>query len=255
VNDLIKPSRAVYPCEDCRDTVPSLYCDACRAQREKELAAKRQRDDQKRKAKNQRQRERYHAVKQWHDRRVKPTQCGTCGKAFKPKRSDAQYCSAACRQRAYVKRDGKVSNAKPLDPREIERVILNALTSNPDSAFTTGDLCARVYPGLKRPERKHRAAVVPIAKRVCERLGEHWDWCRGFAWSARGAPFVFYNQGSVTSFAMARMKSDWLHSYKSEEDLKAEIAPGGSNYKYVVEGGAWSEYCQEYVAKNNAGRD
>ena len=46
--------------------------------------------------------------------RSPPTLCGTCGKEFKSKRSDTQYCSAACRQRAYVKRDGKASTAKPL---------------------------------------------------------------------------------------------------------------------------------------------
>jgi hypothetical protein len=30
-----KPSRPVYPCADCADTVPSFYCDACRSEWEK----------------------------------------------------------------------------------------------------------------------------------------------------------------------------------------------------------------------------
>jgi len=39
---------------------------------------------------------------QRYDNRVN-TICQTCGKSFTPKRSDAIYCSSACRQKAYRK--------------------------------------------------------------------------------------------------------------------------------------------------------
>jgi hypothetical protein len=80
---------------------------------------------------------------------------------------------------------------------------MTAFTTEPDNAFTTEDLCDRVYPGVKVPKRKHRAAVIPIAKKVCERLGEHWDWWRG---EVRGRTLTFWNRTSVTSYAMARLK-------------------------------------------------
>jgi hypothetical protein len=254
------PSPADYPCEDCRDTISDHYCDACKAQWEEEQAEKRKREEQKRKKKNARQRKGYQVYKRLRCS-TQPTICASCGNAFKPKRSDTQYCSAACRQRAYVKRDGKPSNAKPLNRQEIERAIRDAFTSNPDNAFTTDDLCKRVYLGLKQAERKHRAAVIPIAKRVCEQLGENWDWWRS---EQRGGALVFWNRISVTSYAMARLKSDFLNGYgyrretrwcwspSTEEDLKAEISPGGRHHEYVVEGGAWWQHCQEDIAKFKA---
>ena len=93
-------------------------------------------------------------------------------------------------------------------------------------------------------ERKHRAAVVAIAKKVCERL-ENWDWLRS---EGRGGTLVFWNRVSVTSYALARLKSDlWPHG-DTEEELKAEISPGGRWHEYVVQGGAWWQHCQEDIA-------
>ena len=37
-------------------------------------------------------------------RHVNPRDCVNCGKSFQPKRSDAKYCSAACRQQSYRSR-------------------------------------------------------------------------------------------------------------------------------------------------------
>ena len=153
-----------------------------------------------------------------------------------------------------MKRDGKASNAKPLGPEEIERAVRDTFTSDPNNAFTTDDLCGRVYPGLEEAPRKHRAAIVPIAKRVCKRLGEQWDWWRA---ETRGGTLVFWNRVSVTSYAMARLKSDFLNGYRcassrrqrTEEELKAAISPGGREHKYIVEGGAWWGHCQEDIAE------
>jgi hypothetical protein len=39
-------------------------------------------------------------------RKSKPTTCAGCGETFVPKRSDAKFCSAACKQRAYRQRSG-----------------------------------------------------------------------------------------------------------------------------------------------------
>ena len=244
-NNLTKPSPA-YPCEDCCGSTSDFYCDPCKAQWEKEQAVKREREEHQRTRKNGRQRHHYRVHKQLKRYHTNPTVCASCSETFKPKRADAKFCSAACRQRAYVKRDGKGSNSKPFGSAEIERAIADAITSNPDNAFTTDDLCERVYPGLGRAERKHRVAVIPIAKRVCQRLGENWKWWRS---ESPGRTLVFWNRIGVASYAMARLKSEpWMYGYRSEEELKARIAPGGREHAYVVEGGVWWKHCQKDIA-------
>ena len=174
--ELNKPSQPDYPCEDCRGEVPANYCNACMAQYDKKQEEDRKREDRKRIKRNARQRELY--VMRRHYRSRSESSCATCGKSFKPKRSDTQYCSHACRQRAYLNRDGNSSNFKPLGREYIEHVIESAFRENLDGIFTSDQLCKLVYPGLKKPERKHRAAVVPIAKQISERLGEHRTWLR-----------------------------------------------------------------------------
>jgi hypothetical protein len=256
LNDPSRPVEPAYPCDDCRDTTPSFYCDHCKAQWEKKQEEEREHEKQKRIEKNARQRKRYEWRKKLRTYRKWRPRCATCDKRFTPKRSDARYCSAACRQRAYLKRGGNQSNAQPLGREHIEQTITGIFTSNPDNAFTTNDLCDRVYAGLSKPERKHCAAVVPIAKKVCERLGEHWDWWRS---ETRGGKLVFCNRASVMSYAMARLKSDRFSAYRhksgwrwrasTEEDLRAQIAPGGRDHHLVVEGGAWWKHCQDHIAK------
>ena len=44
-------------------------------------------------------------VKRWQNRRN--TVCKECGKTFTPRRSDAEYCSSACRQKAYRSRKAR----------------------------------------------------------------------------------------------------------------------------------------------------
>jgi hypothetical protein len=232
-----------YPCAACRDEVPAFYCNQCKVEYNK-------REQAERDEKNARQRKLYQIRKR--ELGACHHECATCGKEFKPKRADALYCSAACRQRAYVKRDGKPSNSKPLNPKQIEATIKATLLSDLDNAYTVDDLCDRVYPGLKRFQRKHRTAVIPAAKRVCERLGEHWDWWRS---ETQGGTLVFWNRTSVMSYGMARLKSDHLYGYRrgcTEAKLKASLLPGGRYHKYVVTGGAWWEHRQDDIAKSKS---
>ena len=201
-DELNKLSRLAFPCEDCRDSLPSFYCDPCKAQWDKKQQEDDKREAKERQRKNKRQREYYQINKEVR----RPIACATCGKKFKSKRSDAKYCSAACRQRAYVKRDGKASNAKPLRSNDIERAIEVAFTTKPDSAFTTEDLCNLVYSGLQQIERKHRAAVIPIAKKVCEQLETsdlYWDWYQP-AFFNRG--LMFWNRVNLISNAIVHLK-------------------------------------------------
>ena len=235
-----------FPCDDCRDALPIDYCDACRAQYEKKQQEDDERFEKKRQQTNERQRKLYRQRNHGF-RTHKRRQCATCNKIFKHNRSDTKYCSAACRQQAYVKRDGiKVSNNKPRSP-EIERAIKKLFTTKPDSAFTTDDLCRRVYRLEQiQIERKHRAVVLPIAKKVCEQL-KTWDW-----WYYHS--YVFWNHVSFTSYAMRQLMHRGYED-KSEKQRKAAIAPGGGWHSEVVKGGVWWNAWQEDVAefKNEKG--
>jgi hypothetical protein len=239
-DDFKQPSQPAYPCDDCRDTISSFYCDACRAQFDKGEEQKRERKERERLEKNARQRKRYKECKQ----KAKSATCDSCGKKFEPKRTDAKYCCAACRQRAYVKRDGNASNSKALGQQEIERTIRDVFTCNVDGAFSVDDLCSHVYLGLKKPQRKHRAAVIPVAKQVCEQLGDDWQWWRA---ENRGGTLVFFNHANVTSYALARLRADMFEYQTDEEKLRAMLLPGGRYHDYVVKGGAWWKHCQDHI--------
>jgi hypothetical protein len=247
VSDLLKRQ---YPCEDCRNAIPLHYCNSCRAQWEKEQEQEHEREEEKRKEKNARQREQYKERKKWFTNTFPPQRirCAACKKKFKPKRSDKRYCSAACRQRAYAKRDGKIQ--RPIDRQQIERTIREIFIANPDSAFSANDLCERVYSAdWNQTERKYHNAVVAAAKKVSEQLGEHRSW---FCAEWRGAPFVFFNHASVTSYAMARLRADAWNRRASEEELKSKLLDHEMYREFVSEGGAWWEHCQEYIAKFEA---
>jgi hypothetical protein len=81
-----------YPCKTCRELLPRLYCDACRARYDENLERESRHEREKR-----RQRERARRAR----RRLKHRRCETCRGYFKSPRRDARYCSAACRQKAY----------------------------------------------------------------------------------------------------------------------------------------------------------
>ena len=112
-NDPSSKRMSIFPCFDCRETVPSMYCDTCKARWEEKQQQERAQEEEQRLRKNARQRELYGYRKQRRARHTKKPTCATCGNTFEPKRKDAMYCSSACRQRAYVRREGKPSNARP----------------------------------------------------------------------------------------------------------------------------------------------
>ena len=247
--------KPAYPCELCADALPMDYCDACKAEWGKRQQLKREQEDAERLERNRRQRERYKQqrkhcqdLKRFNiEHHLEPESvCETCGMKLKGKRRDSKYCSNACRQRAYVKRGGMGSNARPLSREQIEQAIEQVFAADPDNAFTIYDLCQRVYPGLGEPEKKHRIAVIAAAKRLVERQGSSLDIWRG---DTPGRRLVFYNFERLTSYAMARMKSGWLWCRSSDEEIRATLAPGGNHHECVVEGGAWWRHWQLYLAE------
>src|SRR6516162_7591453 len=84
----------------------------------------------------------------------------------------------------------------------VQRAILAAFAAEPDNAFLLCELCARVYPGRNRIEKKHRNAVARAAKAI-----PSIDHTKR---EVLGSELVFYDPLNVMSYAMAYLKSDSL---------------------------------------------
>jgi hypothetical protein len=252
-----------FPCELCSESPPSHYCDTCKAEEARRAREKHEKQKAKQRAWYARRRERA----AWS--RV-PITCGGCGKEFncgaessdQKRRRDSKYCSSACRQKAHRKRvtDGLNPRRRDLERRngqsaketDVVAAIAALFTGSPDDSFDTIELIDRVFPGLNRVEKKHRTAVVSAAKQLCD--ARDWSW---FIASHRGGTFVFFNRRSVTSYAMGRLKADylWWRTRRTpaaraadNEHLRAKLLPGGDNHEYVVEGGSWWRHVQLDIA-------
>jgi hypothetical protein len=147
-------------------------------------------------------------------------------------------------------------------PGKVERAIAAALDAEPDNAFTVEDLCDRVYLGVNRIEKKHRVAILRAAANLMKRR----DTLDRMQSDGLGGASVYYNLDNVMSYAMARLKSDFLNNYRSndprvhpsnietEADLRAKLAKGGDDYEHVKRGGAWWTFTQEHIAELEAKR-
>lgn len=74
-------------------------------------------------------------------------------------------------------------------PGRIERAIKGAFDAEPQRVFTTDELCAQVFAGAPRIEKKHRVSLIRAAKRVIARE-ENWRMARA---RMPGAPLVFFS--------------------------------------------------------------
>jgi hypothetical protein len=165
-------------------------------------------------------------------------------------------------------------------PGRIERAIAAILDGEADNAFTTEDLCERVYPGVNRVEKKHRVAVLRAANKLVKRR----DNTGCMRCENLGSTRVYFNIDNVMSYAMARLKTDVFNHYRSNDDrwftprgrfrdamgykkgyqyqhprkteakLRAELAEGGQDHKHVVPGGVWWKHAQHAIAEMEAKR-
>jgi hypothetical protein len=166
-------------------------------------------------------------------------------------------------------------------PGRIERAIAVILNTEPDNAFTTEELCERIYCGVNRVEKKHRVAVLRAANRLIKyRDNTGCQRCENL-----GGSRVYFNIDNVMSYAMARLKTDQFNHYRSNDDrwftpapkwfrdamgykkgyqyqehrsseaeLRARLTEGGQNHKHVVPGGVWWKHTQWAIAEMEARR-
>ena len=130
-------------------------------------------------------------------------------------------------------------------PGRVERAVEQIFKEQPSCAFTTEELAEIVYPGINRVEKKHRVAVLRAAYKVAYRLG----WF-AFRCERPGGHTVYCNPCDVRSYALGRLRSDFVHNDRSLERLQ-KMAEGRSDREEdqheterVSPGGAWWNHVQ-----------
>ena len=131
-------------------------------------------------------------------------------------------------------------------PGRLERAIAHVFNSEPDNAFTTEDLCRRVYQ-VEQVEKKHRVAVLRAARNLLRRR----DALSEFAGGNRGRSSVFFDCTNVMSYAMARLK---CRNGRCSDDQELRDRLAGREAALVASGGAWWGHVQSWVAELDARR-
>jgi hypothetical protein len=138
----------------------------------------------------------------------------------------------------------------------VGRAIAAAFDAEPNNAFTTEELCKRVWPEKATGSYWLTRAMSVAVLRAAKSLAVHRPELGVKALKAdmaRGAPVVFYRQYRVLSYAMARLKGDIFDfkRWQSEAELRAEIAEGGRDYQHVIPGGSWVRHTEMAIAKRD----
>jgi hypothetical protein len=127
----------------------------------------------------------------------------------------------------------------------VQRKIIEFLDGDGDGAFRTDELCARIYGWPV--QKKHRVAVIRAAKAVVAKRPD----LAFFGSSGPDQGLVFYHQGSVMSYARARLKA---RGYGAER-IREGLAEGGFEYRYIQPGGSWWLKVQEWISRNSSSSD
>ena len=95
-------------------------------------------------------------------------------------------------------------------PGRIERAIGDIFAADPDGAYTTEELCERVY-AVDRAEKKHRVPVLKALTRLTARppKDKTAPWVDTYVSDTLGNQLVAFNRYSVPSLAMAVIKGTW----------------------------------------------
>ncbi|MGY4496959.1 hypothetical protein ACVWYH_000886 [Bradyrhizobium sp. GM24.11] len=132
-------------------------------------------------------------------------------------------------------------------PGRIQRAIEAAFAKSPSDTFTVEELGPIAYPGLNRIEKKHRVAILRAAYAALERTG--WG---AFTSERPGGHIVFFNWSDVRSYAIARMRADFVYNRASVPEIIAELDdPKDRYYKMVRPGGSWWLHVELEKAKRS----
>ena len=142
----------------------------------------------------------------------------------------------------------------------IERALVAIFDGERDNAFTTQDLCERIWPDVYqdsqagRMERKHRSSVIRAARNIARQRPEI-QWLQG---ERLGRVLVFFRHDEVLSYAMAQLKADRFQRYRSKDPrlhgsdkegaLRRELSEG-SHRELIRPGGAWRRQVEIFLTR------
>jgi len=118
-------------------------------------------------------------------------------------------------------------------PGRIERTIRAAFADSPSRIYSVEQLAELAYPGVNCVEKKHRVAVIRAARAAGWRCGQS---------EAPGHPLVYFNPLDVRSYALSRLRRDFLNHRLSDADLEGLLDTPDchrSHWAYVQPGGVW----------------
>jgi hypothetical protein len=124
---------------------------------------------------------------------------------------------------------------------------------------------------MKYVHKKHRVAIIRAATRLSKRNG--YEDLHSWRGENLGRTHIWFNRANVMSYAMAALKAENYHSYRSRDErrnwnwwrlkpgdkteerkLRAMLAPGGKQHHSIVPGGAWHQHVQEWITERDLRR-
>ena len=136
----------------------------------------------------------------------------------------------------------------------IQRVLIKIFDRERDNAFTTEELCERVWPDLYWIKDHHRSTVVRAVRQIASQRPEI-QWLHS---QRLGGMFVFFRHDEVMSYAMARLKADRFQRYRSQkshwssnEEALRRVLHDESHRKLIGPGGAWRRHVEIFLAQRD----
>ena len=136
----------------------------------------------------------------------------------------------------------------------IQQALIKIFDSERDNAFTTEDLCERIWPDLCRDQikRSHRSTVIRAVRHIASQRPEiQWLYSQRL-----GGSFVFFRHDEVMSYAIARLKADRFQRYRSQrshwssgEEALRRVLDDESYRKLIGPGGAWRRQVEIFLAR------
>jgi hypothetical protein len=134
----------------------------------------------------------------------------------------------------------------------IQRALINIFDRERDNAFTTEDLCERIWPDLCRDQIKksHRSTVIRAVRHIASQRPEiQWLYSQRL-----GGSLVFFRHDEVMSYAIARLKADRFQRYRSQrlpwssgEEALRRVLDDESYRKLIGPGGSWRRQVEIFL--------
>jgi hypothetical protein len=140
-------------------------------------------------------------------------------------------------------------------PGWIERAIASYFEAEPGRTFSTEELVRLVCHQVDDPQKTHRVAVLRAADNVMVRMPGWVKWkCErgalGRARTTEGRGAVFVNSTDLHSYAIGRLRIDFLHMGESMQRLEGRLLEDERYSKCIAHGGAWWIHVQQNRQKH-----